>query len=177
MKLCSLCVDTSINLDRYDTSELQDFLLLDKPESSIVNKLSTYKRIFIKVDYICSFFQHFYHHLGEGIVIVTHNGDYGITEQLNPIINLPKISKWYAQNTHIEHPKLITIPIGLPNPNYSRWNRDALKEIIHLNLPKTNLLYVNFNVDTNVSQRRPIMDLMIKKGYKTREGCKPVRSI
>jgi len=73
---------------------------------------------------------------------------------------------WYAQNIRIKHPKLTALPIGIANSQWKHGNLRDLAKVINLNIPKINLLYVNFNVTTNYYIRSPIKNMMLSKGYK-----------
>jgi hypothetical protein len=173
MKIADLCVDKKSNIERLGQS-FNNVLLLDKPDKNVVNKLGSFKIIYVKIDYIEYFFRRFYVLLCDKVVIITHNGDYGITDKHIQLLNLPKIKRWFAQNTLIQHPKLVTIPIGIANLQYKHGNKRLLRQIGDLKLSKERLLYVNFNVRTNYRVRNPIMDLLIRKGYKTIGGVKPL---
>ncbi len=93
-------------------------------------------------------------------VLVSHNSDGKIVDydqQYCANINyIPKnLIKWFGQNVCIKHEKIESIPIGLEN---SEWfvHEQKLDNIIHysnLNLSYKNLLYINFNVETNPPQR------------------------
>jgi len=173
MRMADLCVDITSHIIKLN-QKFDNLLLLDKPDSAIIRQLRNFKIIYLKVDYIEYFFHRFYNLLYDDVVIITHNGDYGITDKYIQLLNLPKIKRWFAQNTLIQHPKLVTIPIGIANLQYKHGNKQLLQQIGDLKLPKERLLYVNFNVQTNYRVRNPIMDLLTRKQYKTIGGEKPL---
>jgi len=85
--------------------------------------------------------------------LVTHNSDGEIYEcdEINDILNYSKLLKWYAQNTRMNHAKLVFTPIGIAN---SQWPHGNLDNFRPENLkPKTKGIYFNFNVYTNLTKR------------------------
>ena len=86
-------------------------------------------------------------------ILVTHNSDGEIYEcdEINDILNYNKLLKWYAQNTRMDHAKLVFTPIGIAN---SQWPHGNLDNFRPENLrPKTKGVYFNFNVYTNLHKR------------------------
>jgi len=130
------------------------------------------KIFFIKRDFVEFFITKFYNYLQNNLTIITHCSDIPVDN--TQILNLPKIKKWYALNTMIKHHKLITIPIGLTTHEKKHGDMKLLKSIVDMKIRKSNLLYINFNVNTNKKIRYPIMQLWKLKGFKTIEGNKPL---
>ena len=88
-----------------------------------------------------------------------------ITTQTDRMINkklfekMPNcISKWYSVNVNYENKKLIPIPLGLAN-DYSPKNL-ITKNFgdIDFNTHKKDKIYVNFNKNTNLKERRHLYD-------------------
>ena len=79
-------------------------------------------------------------------VLVTHNGDYGITSKYLTLLAHPLLIRMYSQNIEIEHPKLFPIPIGIANSMWPHGNPSNLLGL--LNGPKQTLVYVNMNTHT-----------------------------
>lgn len=123
------------------------------------------KIICIKTDYIDEFMKIVMPEINNNIVIITHNADKCITSEHIDALNNNKIIHWYAQNTTIIHPKLTTLPIGIANSQWRHGNLVELNKVINSNIIKSNLLYVNFNVSTNLAERMPIKKIMLAKGY------------
>ena len=93
------------------------------------------------------------HYFINDFTLVTHNSDGEIYEcdEINDILNYSKLLKWYAQNTRMNHAKLVFTPIGIAN---SQWPHGNLDNFLPENLkPKTKSIYFNFNVYTNLSKR------------------------
>jgi hypothetical protein len=153
---------------------LKDIYEIDNKED-IKYKLSSIKNskiIFIKRDFVEYFINKFYNYLQNDVTLISHCSDIPVIN--TEILDLPKIKKWYAMNTMIKHPKLITIPIGLTTHEKKHGDIKLFKSIIDKNNRKKNLIYINFNIDTNRNIRFPIMELMKLKGFKTIEGNKPL---
>ena len=98
--------------------------------------------------------------------LVTHNSDENITSNYDHIFDHPKIKEVYSQNLLTTHPKCKFIPIGQANRQWVHGNTAILLRIIEAtrNIPKTNFIYLNFCIDTNISERQPVMTIMEKKG-------------
>jgi len=58
------------------------------------------------------------------------------------------------------------IPLGLENKMWNRTNFEIIKQ--HIPTPKTNLLYLNFSLNTN-DNRKIIMNDLLQKGFKQNE--------
>lgn len=84
--------------------------------------------------------------------LITHNSDLGIFEHYRPYIT-DKIIQWYGQNNYIKHDKVFSLPIGIARKRWPHGNLDVLKSIMAKNNEKTNLVYKNFDIGTNVHER------------------------
>lgn len=104
------------------------------------------------------------------VVLISGNSDYEINEGL--VSNMPvNVIEWYCQNNQVSHPKLKSIPIGLENsfPNKRRMHGTAWPHAVEkvrllnktFSAPESNqpskFLYANFNIQTNMAHREPIM--------------------
>ena len=115
-------------------------------------KQQTTPIFFVKTDYVDSFFS------GsllpkENFILLTHNSDYSIGHQHIKYLEYPFLKSWYAQNVNFMHPKLIPIPIGIANSEWSHGDISILESVISSDLKKNKLMYANFNVNTNYKQR------------------------
>lgn len=92
----------------------------------------------------------------QNIKVITHEGDYQITEELFSL--KPKcISKWYAVNVNYDHKNLIPIPLGIANdycPITLKYDDLVVKKI---DTPKK-LLYINHRSANNFKSRSWIYD-------------------
>ena len=103
------------------------------------------------------------HFFQNNFILVTHNSDTNIKEnkEIYTILNCKKVLKWYGQNICFEHPKLHFLPIGLAN---SQWEHGKFDSINFMeNNPKSNNIYFNFNINTNVNKRQVCYDNLINK--------------
>tara|TARA_R100000234_G_C4999427_1_gene179587 strand:+ start:1176 stop:1976 length:801 start_codon:yes stop_codon:yes gene_type:complete len=115
-------------------------------------------------------------------VLVTHNSDYHIDKSRHSLA--PSFASWFAQNKDIEDPSVTPIPIGLENMNlrtmgharggiFSSEVNGALQKASlidrysSLNLDKNNLVYLNFNINTNRKERSHVKGLFSDKGWVT----------
>lgn len=107
--------------------------------------------IFIKTDFIDLFFENF--QFNRKIIIFTHNSDYSINANHIKYLNIKNIIAWYGQNINIIHPKLKSIPIGIANEEWLHGDINTINSIHNKNFEKINLIYANFNVNTNFNER------------------------
>lgn len=89
---------------------------------------------FVKIDFVKHFFE-LYKPTSE-YILITHNGDLGVTSEHMDILNDPHLMVWFAQNIHIEHPKLTSIPIGIANEIWPHGDVNILNEIMNLPIQK-----------------------------------------
>jgi hypothetical protein len=89
----------------------------------------------------------------------------GICEEHRSYLNDDKVIHWFSQNAYIDHPKLTALPIGLGNQQYPHGNLNLLKTIIESRNVKRNLVFKNFSVDTNFSERNMVNQITFKNGF------------
>lgn len=118
-------------------------------------------KIFVKIDYVHTFFRQ---KQERPYVLYTHNGDLPIDESYMCYLDDHNLVKWFGQNVMTTHPKLISIPIGLANEIWPHGDENTFNEVIAKNLPKERLLYVNFDVNTNVKERNYCLSELNSKG-------------
>jgi hypothetical protein len=108
-------------------------------------------------------------------ILVTGHSDYEINENELDIINSSNLKLWLCQNKNYNHPKLLSIPIGLTN-----WQADSEIHKIFGNLDivydisKTkkeiiNLVYLNFSPWTYPLEREKVINLYSTKNWVTCE--------
>ena len=118
-----------------------------------VEDINKYKKIFIYTHFVHDFMDKFLDHLNDSTIIITHNSDNGIYEEHKKYLDNKKISKWFCQNRELSHPKLFSIPIGMANSQWPHGNQDIIRGIKENHTKKDNLVYKNFQVDTNYGAR------------------------
>lgn len=91
--------------------------------------------------------------------IITHNGDGEMNAR--PELVEPRLEAWFAQNVVQDHPKLIPLPIGIANPQWSHGNVNAIMEVLREpQPPRTVELFLTFQApSTNAAERNPAFAL------------------
>ena len=96
-------------------------------------------------------------------VLVTHNSDINITDVFSVLLNDKKILAMYSQNVCYNHPKLKCLPIGLANSQWEQGDLLRLYIAILAKPLKTNDVYFQFSMNTNISRNMCKVELE-KKG-------------
>jgi hypothetical protein len=102
--------------------------------------------------------------LSNSCILITHNSDGNITEDLRYVVDNDKIIRMYSQNVMIEHPKLHLIPIGIANSMWPHGNIAAINTVISSQIPKNKDVYFYFNVSTNRKKREECRRIIEQKG-------------
>jgi len=108
---------------------------------------------FVKTDYIKEFATAILPKINYKFILLTHDSDYPIPGVAPEILENPYLIKWIGMNAHIIHPKLQAIPIGMANEVWPHGNKEVVTKIIEENNTKKNLIYCNFDPNTNPGQR------------------------
>jgi len=105
-------------------------------------------------------------------VLVTGHSDYDISERELDIIRLPNIRAWFCQNRNIQHPKVISFPLGITNKDEPCseihriiGNTDRILEVSKTPKVIKNLVYMNVSVKTFPEERQKIVDLYTNKPW------------
>jgi len=155
-----------------------DFVVL-KPGDNFLSKPDHTLIGYCKTDYVGWFFDQCRENSSTRYVLITHESDYSITEQVfqrKP----PNIVMWYGQNIDFVHPMLQSIPIGSA---VSTWigtsehteisdhpdfclipEQQEKKEHI-------NLAYMDFGIWTNSKHRRAVHDYFKTKPWVSSKPC------
>jgi len=120
---------------------------------------------FVKTDLIKDFFLHAIPKMGNQINIITHNSALGINLSHLQYLNNIKVINWYAQNANIAHEKLISIPLGIANRRWPHGNIKQLESVMRESTEKDHLIYMNFDVKTNLGERSKVYDHFRDKEY------------
>ena len=129
--------------------------------------------IFVYTHLLDNFFIYIYPKIKNPFYLVTHNSDHHITHKYLPYLDEEKIIHWYAQNINLFHEKLSPLPIGIANSQWKHGNMEIIKKISYQPIKKTHLLYINFNINTNIRKRQPIYNLFKKKNIGTFQQNQP----
>jgi hypothetical protein len=155
-----------------------DFVILS-PADEFLSSPGNTLIAFCKTDYIMGFFNLCRQNIDTKYVLITHNSDYPITQEI--FFQKPRnIIKWYGQNIDYFHPILESIPIGSHISTWIGTKEDA--DIVHhpdfVVMPETsepkkhkNLAYMDFGIWTNASHRRKVYNFFKDKGWVTHRQC------
>tara|TARA_R110000824_G_scaffold127917_1_gene288584 strand:- start:10967 stop:11830 length:864 start_codon:yes stop_codon:yes gene_type:complete len=151
-----ICGNYFKNLCRYSTDE-------EAWETSHSIKVNTNSSVdnnffFIKTDlipFIAQLAQQNPLTITEPLNIITHNSDLVIDKNTFLLLtkSIPNIKRWYAQNIIYNHPTLHPLPIGIANDCWPHGRPEAFYKASKQKLPKNNLVYANFNAQTNPKER------------------------
>ena len=130
--------------------------ILEPKENEIV-------KIFIKIDFVHIFFRN---KINRPYILFTHNGDLPINDTYINYLYDENLIIWYGQNINTIHPKLKSIPIGIANEMWPHGDKNVLNEIINEDNKKDKLIYVNFDVNTNLFERNHCLNEINKHGLK-----------
>ena len=87
--------------------------------------------IFVKTDYIGTFFHEKHPFIKNPYVLITHNSDYGIPGSYAYMLDDKKLLAWFGQNVEGScHEKLISVPIGIANSSWDHGNIKIVKRCI-----------------------------------------------
>jgi len=117
---------------------------------------------FIKPDFLPEFIRQVLPKINYNFVLLTHDSDIPVTSEYNAILENPYLIKWFGMNCHVMHPKLQPIPIGMANEVWPHGNKDTMLKIINENNIKKNLVYCNFDLNTNLKDRKYALSVLHK---------------
>ena len=121
--------------------------------------------IFIKTDMVPYFFNFVMPQIRNNVIILTHNSALGINERYIGFLNNNKVICWYAQNANFDHPRLFSIPLGIANLRWTHGDIAKIDKVNEMQLQKKNLVYMNFDLQTNISERTKVYDMFVDKDY------------
>jgi hypothetical protein len=134
-----------------DTTELPDYV-------------QAAKTIFVNTWTLDKFFRIIFPLLKNKYTFISHNSDLPINETHKQFLDDEKVLKWFSQNIEISHPKLFALPIGIGNQQYSHGDLALLQSLMSKNILKDNLVYKNFNIDTNRGVRYVVDAITTQRG-------------
>tara|TARA_X000001036_G_C20676096_1_gene804220 strand:- start:1797 stop:2813 length:1017 start_codon:yes stop_codon:yes gene_type:complete len=112
--------------------------------------------IFSKTDYVKILFNLLQKSSVKDITLITHQSDIKINNNLYN--KKPKaISRWFSVNASIEKKDLFAIPIGFANTHYKKNLNPELFDNKLKSFKKNNLIYINYNSNTNYFEREKII--------------------
>lgn len=174
--LCDISIITPDTFQFHTNIAFKTPILLtifkEKELKEKIKILNNCKSIFVYTHYLDYFFNYIYPYIDNNFILVTHNSDHHITARYLPYLLENKIIKWYSQNINILHNKLIPLPIGIANSQWKHGDLNILQKVIDIEVEKTKLLYINFNINTNFNHRKKIFELFKEKKIGTFEKNK-----
>lgn len=98
-------------------------------------------------------------------ILVTHYSDEPIPGKYSSLLEDPNLIAWFGINVeNYSHPKLHPIPIGIANRSLNSFEK---YEPLYKDLPKTNLLYMNFSLQTSPQERGFVYNTFINAPFCT----------
>jgi len=162
---------------------LQFSLKMNSLQINKISKLHNGKNIFFcKTDFIEKTFTHIQDIKNE-VILISGNSDYCVDDNL--VKKAPKnIKRWFCQNRLSDNDLLESIPIGIENTIACSidghgyvWPHAIEKPSIINRLKnedkqsRVNLIYSNFNVNTNPSHRNKVKEHISKLDHITKDEC------
>ena len=139
--------------------------------------------VFIKNDpyYLNQFFKNVHPYIKHNYILLSHNGDETIPGVWEKHLDDPHLMAWCGCNVGpTTHPKMHPIPLGvlgglnkhLPTDAHEAWGR-VLLDITSKKITKTNMVYLNLNVTTNISERGKALTYFKNKPFCTNTRGRP----
>lgn len=121
--------------------------------------------IFVKVDHVFYFLDHYHKEIANPYILITHNGDNTVPGRCEHYLDDSKLIRWFGQNGDTSHPKFTHIPIGMANRLYDHGNLELFDKLKDKAVEKDILLYANFGVGTNPGQRTQALHFALKNRH------------
>ncbi len=129
--------------------------------------LNNAKKVFVYTHILDQFIERMWPNMNRKYILMTHNSDHGIHAQHLPLLEDEKLIHMFSQNTHIEHPKLTALPIGIANSMWPHGQVSSIQHLVSLKDPvsflkpiKKERIYVNVSEGTNRAHRSKVLDTM-----------------
>ena len=121
---------------------------------------------FIKPDWLELFIRDYLPIIPQSFVLITHLSDTSAGTS-SELLQHPKLQSWYGCNMHPQF-KTRSVPIGLENADM--WQRTKFSEITKARTRiKSKLLYVYFNVQSNLKTRSRAFTELTGNGFEVQE--------
>jgi hypothetical protein len=124
-----------------------------------IERLSAAQRLFVYTHELRPFIEHIWPRLeGDGYVLITHNSDYEADDSYLPWLEGTgaKLTRWFAQNVMVRHPKLEPLPIAVANSMWKHGNLRTFERAIARaeKRPKDRLVFLHFNPGTHAPRKK-----------------------
>ncbi len=123
--------------------------VLDETSDLKVKDVKKGDIVFVKTDYLESFFIELMPKINNNFKLITHNSDINIDFEMKEFVKNKNI-EWYAQNLNFvtnSEEKIFPLPIGLENKNY--FNNGILSHFEVKEMEKVSKIMCSFNLNTN----------------------------
>lgn len=127
---------------------------------------------FIKTDYLDFFVSNILPKINFPFVLITHESDFAVPGNYSNILDSPYLLKWFGMNCHVIHPKLQPIPIGVANEEWPHGNKETIVDVANMNSIKNGLIYCNYDISTNTSERTAALHALNNKTFITKDFTK-----
>ncbi len=118
--------------------------------------------VFVGDENIKNFLRDIHPKIKERYILITHNGDEFINEEVLKYVD-EKIIKWYGINVGVKHPKVTPLPLGIANKHFYvtgiPW---IFTRVAKKNYPKQNKIFYGFTTWTNILERQSAFDVLVK---------------
>ena len=164
-----------ISVNEYELLDKKNLQIISKQQNQVSYILKNIQLkendvIFCNTDFVSFLFEILKNIKLKNIKLVTHWSDLPITEDL--FNKKPQcISEWYSPHIDYDHENLFSIPLGLSG-DYSPKNlliKDFLDFYKNPKRVKKNLLYLNFQKNTNLNSRDKLLNEYSKKEWVTHD--------
>jgi hypothetical protein len=143
-----------------------DFIVDETEVPFFPERVSKGNTIFVKTDYLETFFTQLHPLIPEPYILLTHNSDFPAPGHYGPMLEDPKLIVWFAQNVeNFSHPKLHPLPIGIANRRWEHGNPSVFDEVRSRLFSKEIPLYMNFTVQNCFSERLGIYNRFINEPF------------
>lgn len=109
--------------------------------------------VFVGNPFMKDYFGTLHKRISNPYILIQHNGDFVVDDSIAELLD-EKIICFFAQNTVVEHKKIIPIPIGVTNKYWSvagmPWTYN--RKIITNKIPR---IFFSFSPETNPKEREP----------------------
>lgn len=133
-------------------------------ENQSVDPIHIQKRdiVFVKPDYLDSFFSNIHPYICNEYILITHNSDIAVPGKFATFLEDKKIIAWFAQNIDISHEKLHPIPIGIANKRWAHGDGNCVLSVQKALPLKEHLIYINFSIETYPQEREQAYNCLKK---------------
>lgn len=136
-------------------------------QKTFINHNPKQNVFFVKTDFLDFFCSNLLPQISYPFYLITHESDIEVPGKYDFILNNPNLIKWFGMNVHVLHEKLQPVPIGLACNLWPHGNIDTLINIINKQNQKTKLVYCNYKINTNSSEREKALLLLQDKEFIT----------